>query len=122
MDTQTQMSQWNGTPFPDLIRNLPEADIPFEGVRGWLQQGPSGQIVFFDIQEGMAVPPHAHGAQWGVMIEGMMVLTMDGTPHTIRKGDWYYIPAGVMHSATFPMRSQVIDVFEDVARYKPKPS
>ncbi|GAB4319549.1 MAG: hypothetical protein Kow0074_09220 [Candidatus Zixiibacteriota bacterium] len=120
MGNETLMNQWSGTPFPDMIRDLPEADIPFDGVRGWLHQGGAGQIVFFDIQEGMEVPPHAHGAQWGVVVEGRMVLTLDGTPHTIRKGDWYYIPAGVVHSATFPMRSQVIDVFADVGRYKPR--
>ncbi len=30
----------NNNPFyPDLIVGLPEADIPFDGVRGWLLQG-----------------------------------------------------------------------------------
>ncbi len=118
MSNDDLIRTWDGTPFPMMIRDLPEADIPFDGVRAWLQQGPNSQIVFFDIQEGMEVPPHAHGAQWGVLIEGRMVLTIDGQPRTVNKGDWYYIPSGVMHSAAFPERTQVIDVFDDVGRYK----
>lgn len=33
--------------YPEPITSLPEADIPFEGVRGWLSQGPDHQVVFF---------------------------------------------------------------------------
>ena len=34
---------------PELIRKLPEADIPFPGVKAWLSQGSDHQIGFFDI-------------------------------------------------------------------------
>ena len=36
--------------FPDMITNLPEADIPFKGVRGWVVQGEDQQVVFLDIE------------------------------------------------------------------------
>ena len=36
--------------YPQTITGLPEADIPFEGVKGWLSQGSDHQIVFFEIE------------------------------------------------------------------------
>ena len=118
--TSDLMAQWNGTPFPDLIRGLPEADIPFAGIRAWLLQGETSQLVFFDIGAGMEVPPHSHSAQWGIMVEGEMTLTIGGKPRVVHKGDWYYIPAGVEHFATFKTRCHVIDMFDEPARYKIK--
>lgn len=106
--------------FPQPIQALPEADISFRGIRGWLLQGSSGQVVFMDIAPIGEVPPHAHGAQWGVVVEGEMLLTIGGETRTYRKGDSYYIPAGVVHSALFKSRVFVVDFFADADRYRPK--
>ncbi len=43
-------------PYPDMITQLPEAHIPFKGVRGWLSQGKDHQIVFFDTEPIGKVP------------------------------------------------------------------
>ena len=32
--------------FPEFVTNLPEADIPFPGVRGMISQAPNHQIIF----------------------------------------------------------------------------
>jgi quercetin dioxygenase-like cupin family protein len=114
------MKEWDNTPFPEIIRKLPEIDVPLEGVRGWLLQSYKHQIVFFDIQAGSQVPSHSHCAQWGLMVEGEMSLTIGEDSRIYRKGDWYYIPEGVVHSATFLTRVNVIDFFDDAARYKAK--
>jgi len=114
------MAQWEGTPYPEMIRGLPEIDIPLEGVRGWLLQGDKTQVCFFDIEPIAQVPPHSHCAQWGMVIEGEMELTIGGKANLYRKGDWYYIPEGVTHGATFPMRVQVMDIFDDTSRYHTK--
>jgi len=110
--------KWDGTVYPDFIRNMPEVDIPVEGVRGWLLECGSRQAVFFDIKPEAVVPPHAHCAQWGIMLDGEMDLTINGSTQRLGKGDCYFIPEGAEHSATFHSRVNVIDVFDSPDRYK----
>ena len=110
------------TPYAESITNLPMIDIPLPGVRGWLSQGADHQIVFFDIEPIGVIPPHSHGEQWGMVIEGQMDLTIGGETRRYGPGDSYHIPAGVVHSAKFLTRVRVMDFFADVARYKPKPA
>ncbi|UCE72826.1 MAG: cupin domain-containing protein [Methanomassiliicoccales archaeon] len=107
-------------PYPDIIKNLPEAKIDFKGVRGWLSQGKDHQIVFFDIEPIGEVTEHSHSAQWGIVIEGELELTIGGTTKTYKKGDSYYIPDGVVHSAVVKRRTLVLDIFADRDRYKAK--
>lgn len=114
------MKEWNETPYPDMLRNLPEVDMPFKGIKAWLLQANTTQAVFFDIGPGCEVPPHCHCAQWGMVIEGEMTLTIGGETKTYKKGDWYYIPEGVEHGAVFRSRVFVLDVFDDPGRYKAK--
>jgi quercetin dioxygenase-like cupin family protein len=114
------LSNWDGTAYPDLIRSLPEVDVPVEGVRGWLLSGNDRQVVFLDIEPTAVVPDHSHCAQWGIMVEGEMTLTIAGKPRTFQKGDWYYIAEGEIHSAVFHSRVNVIDIFDSPDRYKAK--
>ena len=104
--------------YPEVITSLPEADIPFEGVRGWLSQAENHQIVFFEIQAIGEVAEHSHGDQWGVVFEGEMDLTIGGITKTYTKGDTYFIPDGVPHSAVFKRKTWLMDYFVDRDRYK----
>lgn len=106
--------------YPEMISNLPEIEVPIPGVRGWLLQGERHQVVFFEIEAGTQIPPHSHCSQWGIMVEGEISLTIAGQTRVYVKGDRYFIPAGEVHAATFPSRVNVIDVFDDSARYRPK--
>ncbi|MCF8226289.1 MAG: cupin domain-containing protein [Bacteroidales bacterium] len=106
--------------YPDIIKQLPEADIPFDGVKGYLLQGEHQQVVYFEIEPIGEVPAHKHGDQWGVIFEGEMELTTGDTTRVLRKGDQYFVSAGVMHSATFKTKTYLMDVFEDKDRYKAK--
>ena len=104
--------------FPDLIKKLPEADISFQGVKGWLSQAGDHQIVFMEIQPIGKVPEHTHSAQWGIVVDGEMALTIGGEIKTYKKGDSYFIPEGVSHSAEFKIKTRVIDYFDEKERYK----
>jgi quercetin dioxygenase-like cupin family protein len=106
--------------YPAEINELPEIDVPFSGVRGRLLQGPGEQLIFFDIEPIGGVTPHSHGAQWGVVLDGEVELTIGDETRTYRKGDTYYIPAGVVHSARFGSRTRAIDFFAEPQRYKAK--
>jgi quercetin dioxygenase-like cupin family protein len=112
--------EWDNTVYPDMIRNLPEADIPVEGVRGWLMQTSNQQVVLFDIDQTAHVPPHSHCAQWGLMVAGEMSLTIGGETKVYKKGDSYFIPEGVEHSAKFHSQVFVIDWFDAPDRYQAK--
>lgn len=107
--------------YPGMITGLPDIDIALPGVRGKLLQAGDRQVVFFDIDAIGALPPHAHGAQWGVMLEGEMDLTIDGVTRTYRAGDTYFIPAGTVHAATFRTRTRALDVFDEPTRYRARP-
>jgi quercetin dioxygenase-like cupin family protein len=106
--------------FPAFVRSLPEIDVSLPGVRGWLLQGDGKQVVFFDIEPIGAIPEHAHSAQFGVVLDGEMSLTIGGETRRYRRGDSYTIPAGVPHSAVFHSRFRAIDVFDEPARYRVK--
>ncbi len=106
--------------FPEMIKNLPEADIPFKGVRGWILQGKEQQVVFMDIDPIGEVSEHKHGAQFGVMLDGEMSLTIGGETKLYKKGDTYFIPEGIIHSAVFHSQVKVIDIFFEKARYQCK--
>ncbi|MBU2547727.1 MAG: cupin domain-containing protein [Proteobacteria bacterium] len=106
--------------YPDMIEDLPDIDLDLEGVRGKLLQADAKQVVFFDIEPVGAIPPHAHSAQWGVVLEGEMELTVNGRTTTYRKGDAYFIPAGQEHAANFKTRFKAIDFFDEPTRYRPR--
>ena len=105
--------------YPEFINQLPDIENFFKGVHGKLLQGTDSQLVFMEIEAIGDVKPHSHGAQWGVVLKGEMLLTIDGVEKSYKKGDYYYIPSGVVHSAVFNTKVFLIDYFEDRERYKP---
>ena len=107
-------------PYALWIWDLPQVDTPFEGLEGRMISGPDGQAVFFSAAERVEVPPHAHGAQWGVVVTGRLHLTIDGEQANYEPGDAYDIPSGAEHSAVLEAGTCVIDVFQDPDRYTPK--
>jgi quercetin dioxygenase-like cupin family protein len=104
-------------PFPDIITIRPEADIPFNGVKGWISQSDDHQTVFIEIEAIGKVAEHSHCAQWGIVVKGEMDLTIGRDTKTYAKGDSYFIPDGVVHSAVFKTKTWAIDFFADNKRY-----
>lgn len=56
--------------FPDPVKNLPQADIPLQGITAYLSQADSHQIIFMEFDEDVELPEHSHENQWGVVLEG----------------------------------------------------
>jgi quercetin dioxygenase-like cupin family protein len=107
--------------YPEVITRLPEADLPFAGVKAWILQADTQQLIFFEFEANAKVPEHSHGyPQWGMVIDGKMELTINGKPRICEKGDEYLIPAGAKHFARFLSRTRVMDFFSEKNRYKPK--
>ena len=103
--------------YPEIIKNLPPIKIPLKGAGGHLLQGPANQLVFFDFSEDTEIPMHSHGAQWGIVVDGRIDLTIGDELKTYRKGDSYTIPAGAPHGGKIYAGLKVIDFFEDADRY-----
>ena len=106
--------------FPDPIRRLPEADIPIDGVKAYLSQSDTHQIIFMEFDKDVNLPEHSHAAQIGIVLEGRIDLVIGGKKATYSKGDRYYIPEGVLHSGKIYSGYADITFFDQPDRYSRK--
>ena len=110
----------SSTEFPIFVQSLPQADLPFIGLRGWLLQSESGQVLFNESDVEVSVPEHSHGDQWGVVIDGNIELTVGNQTWTLGRGDTYFVPNGVEHRARIHPGFRAVDYFADQDRYHPR--
>lgn len=103
--------------FPEMIKNLPKVELGIAGAEVSLSQGDDHQVLFMEFAEGLTVPEHSHGAQWGVVVKGEMRLTIAGSEKLYTKGDSYYIPAGTPHSAVILAGYADVTFFGQKDRY-----
>ncbi len=103
--------------FPEPILTLPEADIPLPGIKAYLSQGSDHQIIFMNFSEEVELPEHAHEAQWGIVLEGKIEMTIDGKTEVYQKGDRYFIPRGVKHSGRIFAGYADMTFFQQKNRY-----
>jgi quercetin dioxygenase-like cupin family protein len=106
--------------FPEIITELPQARVPGEGVRAFLLQGEGKQVAFVAFDADVDAPEESHAAQWVVVLEGEVELTAAGEKAVYRKGDTYYIPAGVPHAARVKKGSRLLDLFDQADRFRPR--
>ena len=103
--------------YPEIITNLPRADIPIEGITSYLLQGEDQQVVFMSFDKDVSVPEHSHATQWGVVLDGESELTIGGKVHVLKKGDTYSIPKDVPHSGRLKAGFKDVTVFDQKDRY-----
>jgi quercetin dioxygenase-like cupin family protein len=106
--------------FPEPILNLPEADIPLDGVKAYLSQGEKHQILFMEFEKDVDLPEHSHDSQLEIVLEGKVDLNLEGETYTYNKGDRFFIPKGVKHSARIYAGYSSIAFFNQKDRYKKK--
>jgi quercetin dioxygenase-like cupin family protein len=106
--------------FPQPIRDLPKADLPFPGVKGYISQGKKEQIVFMEFEKDTDVPEHSHESQWEIVLEGKVDYCEDGNHHIYTKGDRFFVQSGKKHSAKVYAGYSCIMFFNQKDRYKIK--
>ena len=106
--------------FPKPIQDLPEADIPLEGVKAYLSQSDTHQIIFMEFKKDVDLPEHSHAAQIGIVLEGRIDLTIAGKTKTFTKGDRYFIPEGIWHSGKIYAGYADVTFFNEPDRYSRK--
>jgi quercetin dioxygenase-like cupin family protein len=116
------MTATDPEPFAEFIRALPLVDSPLRSLRGWMLQTGQALAMFYEIPDGVELPEHEHGAQWGVVLEGSIDFTIGGETRTYSRGDTYYVPDSVAHSAVIHPGYVGIDVFADAERYRARES
>ncbi len=104
--------------FPEPIRDLPEADIPLDGLKAYLSQADHHQILFMQFDKDADIPEHSHESQWGVVLEGRIDLTIEGVERTYTKGDRVFIPEGAKHSGRIYAGYADVSFFNEPDRYK----
>jgi len=103
--------------FPPEILALPQVEIPVAGVTGHCLQNGEKQVVFFLFDEGVSVPDHAHCEQHGIVISGELVMEVEGKTNLYTAGDYYRVPEGVNHRASFSKPTLVVDMSDAPDRY-----
>jgi quercetin dioxygenase-like cupin family protein len=106
--------------FPDFLRNNPEVDFPFPGVRGWMIGSERQQAVFVEFTETVEVPEHAHADQWELVIAGRAELHRAGGTEVFTAGDNFFVPAGQPHAATVHAGYRAVIMFDAPDRYRAK--
>ena len=97
----------NARYFPDLIRNLPEFDGPFDAYR---LQADGCEVLFASYPAGTFIDTHTHETRnVGVIIQGQLVLTKLGEVTTYGPGEWYEVDALQEHAARFDVDTSEVE-------------
>jgi len=106
--------------FPEPIKKFPKVDMPFSNYEAYLSQGENHQIIFMQFKEDINLPEHSHESQWGIVLEGMIELTINGETSIYTKGDRYFIEKGVKHSGKIFAGYADMTFFNQKDRYSTK--
>ncbi|MEK6220819.1 MAG: cupin domain-containing protein [Chloroflexota bacterium] len=105
--------------FPNAIRNLPHAQHNFPKTDVFLSQSDSHQILFLQSQEDYVIEEHRNQAEWCIVLEGKIEITMQGNTQGFEKGECYFVPADISHWANVYAGFVGIVFFDDPKRFQP---
>ena len=93
--------------FPDLIRQLPNFEGPFDAHR----LAASGcDVLFASYPAGTRIEAHVHPTRnCGVITRGELLLVRAGEEKRYGVGDWYYLDANEEHAARFDVDTSEIE-------------
>jgi quercetin dioxygenase-like cupin family protein len=64
--------------------------------------------------------PHTHGAQYGTFFKGEIELILGGKTRNYQKGDSYFVPSSLLHSAVFRQKTLKMGFFADNVKHLAK--
>jgi quercetin dioxygenase-like cupin family protein len=100
--------------FPQSLKNRlskASSDVS-DNLSGWVVGNEKAQVVFWEINEGFSVEPHSHDHdEWGIIVSGYCILTIEGETKQYNTGEEFYIPSGLSHYATMSSKYRAIDFF-----------
>ena len=102
--------------FPEPILRLPEADLPFPGVKAYLSQSDDHQIIFMQFAQDVEALEHVHAGQYAVVLAGRIDMVIGGQAFSFSRGDTYCIPAGTPHSARIHAGYADMTFFDEPSR------
>lgn len=110
-DSSDDASPPAGAPTWSSIASMPSL-APLPGVTMWPTTGERIMLNFVRLEPGAIVPMHHHHhEQARTVLEGSIVLTIEGETRELGPGDAYIAPANARHGATSPNGCLVVDVF-----------
>lgn len=112
----TRTNKFEGL-LPDEVLALPIVEIPVDGAAGFALSDDEKQLAFFVFEEGVSFPDHSHCAQRGTVIEGEMILEVNGRTNLYQAGDHYHVPEGTAHRTVFTRRTVLVDMSDDPRRF-----
>jgi quercetin dioxygenase-like cupin family protein len=88
----------------------------FPGVQIFTAAGQQMMLSLVEFQPRAVVQPHSHPhEQMGMLLAGELTFTIGGETRTLRPGEMWRIPGGVVHSAVAGEAPvQALDVFHPV--------
>lgn len=93
--------------FPEQVRSLPIFDGPFEAFK---LEAKACDVLFASYSARTMIEPHTHDtANIGVIIQGALILVMNGQKTRHQVGDWYYAPPQTSHAAYFEEATSAIE-------------
>lgn len=100
--------------FPEAIKNsLPRASSSVSSdLQGFVLNGEKSQVVFWEVKKGFSVEPHSHDHdEWGIIVSGYCILTVEGETKTYNAGEEFFIPGGKSHYCTMSDNYRSVDFF-----------
>lgn len=95
--------------YPDKIRSLPLFDGSFDAYK---MRSDNCDILFASYPANSTVDEHTHDTEnHGVVTRGELILTIDGKATRYAIGDWYHVPAGLLHQADFELDTDTIELW-----------
>jgi quercetin dioxygenase-like cupin family protein len=93
--------------YPNKIKTLPVFEGSFNAYK---LEAKNSDVLFASYPAGTSIPIHKHDTDnYGIVIRGELILTMNGEVSRISMSHWYHIPANVEHSAKFEVETDEIE-------------